>query len=103
MVILQTKPAEITGEMALAMIDYLVKSLAATDGITLHLSPGQLNKGDTMLKKLKKFISKQGSEFDEMREKIRRLDANLSAEKGAREALQARFDALEMSAMNHLS
>ena len=100
MVILQTKPAEITGEMALAMIDYLVKSLAATDGITLHLSPGQLNKGDTMLKKLKKFISKQGSEIDEMREKIRRLDANLSAEKGAREALQARFDALEMSAMN---
>ena len=58
MVILQTKPAEITGEMALAMIDYLVKSLAATDGITLHSSPGQLNKGDTMLKKLKKFISK---------------------------------------------
>jgi hypothetical protein len=53
MVILQTKPAEITREMALEMIDYLVKSLAATDGITLHLSPGQLNKGDTMLKKLK--------------------------------------------------
>ena len=66
MVILQTKPTEITGEMALAMIDYLVKSLAATDGITLHLSPGQLNKGDTMLKKLKKFISKQGSKFDEI-------------------------------------
>ena len=35
-----------------------------------------------------------------MLRKIRRLDANLSAEKGAREALQARFDALEMSAMN---
>ena len=51
MVILQTKPAEITREMALAMIDYLDKSLAATDGITLHLSSGQLNKGDTMLSK----------------------------------------------------
>ena len=107
LVILQTKPAEITREMALAMIDYLVKSLATTDGITLHLSPDQLSKGETMLKKLKKFISKHGSEFDEMRGKIRRLDTNLSAEKGAREALQARFhalqarfDALEMNAMN---
>jgi hypothetical protein len=102
-VILQTKPAEITREMALAMIEYLVKSLAATDGITLHLSSDELNKGVTMLKKLKKFISKQGSDFDEMREKIRRLDVNLSAEKGAREALQARFDALEMSAMTDSS
>ena len=45
-------------------------------------------------------VSKQGSEFDEMRGKIHRLDANLSAEKGAREALQTRFDALEISAMN---
>lgn len=96
MVILQTKPAEITREMALEMIDYLVKSLAATDGIILHLSPSQLNKGDIMLKKLKKFISKQGSEFDEMRGKIRSLDANLSTEKRAREALQARFDALQI-------
>lgn len=103
MVILQTKPAEITREMALAMIDYLVKYLATSDGITLQLSPDQLNKGDTMLKKLKKFVCKQGSEFDEMRGEIRRLNANLSAEKGAREALQVRFDALEMSAMNTIS
>jgi hypothetical protein len=46
--------------MALAMIDYLVKSLAASDGLISHLSPDQLNNGDIMLKKLKKFISKQG-------------------------------------------
>jgi hypothetical protein len=104
---MQTKPAEITREMALAMIDYLVKSLAASDGLISHLSPGQLNNGDIMLKKLKKFISKQGSEVDEMRGIIRRLDASLSAEKRAREALQVRFgalqdrfDALEMSVVN---
>ena len=73
MVIMQTKPAEITREMALAIIEYLVQSLGATDGISLHLSPDQLAKGETMLKKLKKFIKKQGSEFDEMRGKIRRF------------------------------
>ena len=99
-VIMQTKPAEITREMASGMIDYLVKTLTATDGITSHLSPEDLNNGVMMLKKLKKFINKQGSEVDEMRGIIRRLDASLAAEKAAREALQVRFDALEMNVVN---
>jgi hypothetical protein len=95
---------EIDHKVVDIIYDFLISTTEeATDGITTHLSPSQLNKGDIMLKKLKKFISKQGSEFDEMRGKIRRLAANLSTEKGAREALQARFDALEMSAMNYSS
>jgi hypothetical protein len=76
--------------MALEMIDDLVKILA-TDG-TLHLSPDELANGHIVLKELKKFISKQGSEV-EMREKLRRLEATLSA-------LQVRFDDLEMSVVN---
>jgi hypothetical protein len=99
-VILQTKPAEITREMASGMLDYLVKTLTATDGITSHLSPDDLKNGVIMLNKLKEFINKQGSEVDEMRGIIHRLDASLAAEKAAREALQVRFDALEMNVVN---
>ena len=78
------------------MLDYLVKTLTATDGITSHLSPEDLKNGVIMLNKLKKFINKQGSEVDDMRGIIRRLDASLAAEKAAREALQLRFDALQV-------
>jgi hypothetical protein len=49
-----------------------------------------------MLKKLKKHISKHGSEVDEMRGTIRLLEVGLFAEKAAREALQVRFDAFEI-------
>lgn len=98
--ILQAKPAEITREMALEMIDYLVETLAMTNGI--NLSPDELKNMDIMLKKLKKFVSKQGSQV-EMRVKLRRIDDILSAEKAAREALQVRFDALEISVVNALT
>jgi phage shock protein A len=53
-----------------------------------------------MLKKLKKFVNKQGSKVDEMREKIRHLEASISTERAERKALQVRYDAFEMSIVN---
>ena len=52
-----------------------MNTLAAADGITSHISPTDLTSGVTMLKKLKKFVNRQGSEVDEMRARIHRLES----------------------------
>ena len=51
-------------------------------------------------KKNMKFVNKQVSEVDEMRGKIRPLEASISTERAERNALQVRYNALEMSIVN---
>lgn len=99
-VIMQKKKADITTEMALEMIEYLDQTLTAADGVNSHLTPEELSTSALMVKKLKKFINKQGSEVDEMRGKIRRLEVSISKEREEREALQARYNTLEMNVVN---
>ena len=65
--------------------------MSSTDGVTSQLSSDEMNTGVKILEKLKKFYSRQGGLFDEMRGTIRRLEANL-------ETLQARFYASVMRA-----
>ena len=89
---MQKKPADITTEMALEMIEYLDQTLTAADGVNSHLTPEELSTSAIMVKKLKKFINKQGSEVDEMRGKIRRLEVSISKEREKREALQTRYN-----------
>ena len=80
-IILQTKPADFTGETAVSIIELLMNTLAAADGITSRISPTDLTSGVTMLKKLKKFVNRQGSEVDEMRARIRRLESSIPSKK----------------------
>ena len=100
MTILNQKPAQFTRDMALVLINHLEKSLGASDGKTTHLSPSELDLGWKIMKKLAKFIRQQGSKVDEMRGRIRSLEASLSLEKKARDILENRFVALEQSVVN---
>ena len=80
-IILQTKPADFTGETAVSSIEPLMNTLAAADGINSHISPTDLTSRVTMLKELKKFVNRQGSEVDEMRARIRRLESSIPSKK----------------------